>query len=192
MVFMLYCRDCDLQLKTLKDILPYINKNDKVLDLGTGYGFILDGIYKNKTKNIKGIDVINLNKTNHEVKVYDGINIPYPDNSFDVVLCLYILHHTNCKNHNKILNEMKRVSKKIIILEDITDNIFDKFLSFFHKIVSLFKYKSNSFCFRSSNDWKKIFKNNNLSIINEKSITKKRDMIYPINRKLFVLKEIIG
>ena len=43
-------------------------------------------------------------------KIYDGLNIPFPDESFDIAICTEVLEH--CINPEKLLKEMHRVLKK--------------------------------------------------------------------------------
>ena len=50
-----------------------------------------------------------INNTNF--KNFDGENIPFEDNSFDVVFTACVFHHIDFKLHEILLNEIKRVLK---------------------------------------------------------------------------------
>ncbi len=62
---------------------------------------------------------------------YDGKNLPFKDNSFDVVLIAFVLHH--CENPELVLREAARVAKgRVVVLEDVNgerkSSRFDRFL----------------------------------------------------------------
>ncbi|MEM4247002.1 MAG: class I SAM-dependent methyltransferase, partial [Candidatus Woesearchaeota archaeon] len=40
-----------------------------------------------------------------------AVNLPFPDESFDYVICLAVLHHLKPEQHEKALSEIKRVLK---------------------------------------------------------------------------------
>jgi SAM-dependent methyltransferase len=58
--------------------------------------------------------------TNISFSKYDGINLPYSDNSFDFITCLMVLHHIPKNNLNLLMSEINRVMKPngIIILRE--------------------------------------------------------------------------
>ena len=110
----------DFQFNTiyfnLKSVLP--NSTGKVLDVGCG-----DSPYKHllniKTTEYFGIDVkesANFNYNRNDITFFDGINIPFYSDYFDVIICTEVLEHT--LNAEKLITEMKRVLKnngKIIL-----------------------------------------------------------------------------
>jgi ubiquinone/menaquinone biosynthesis C-methylase UbiE len=106
--------------------------------------------------------VFDISITNKKPLIFDGKNIPYPDNSFDICLCLSVLHHT--QNQEPLIQEMKRVAPKILIIEDIPENLFDKLLGFLHSLASKIIYKSNQMKFRTNIEWKALFKECGLKI----------------------------
>ena len=59
-----------------------------------------------------------------EILVYDGKTFPFDDQSFDCVVCTLVLHHTPCPY--EIIEEMRRVGKRIIIFEETYDNFLSK------------------------------------------------------------------
>lgn len=102
---------------------PFLN--GKILKVGNGLGF-LSGLIESKSTKFEVIDIqINkLAKNKKKVKLYNGRDFPFKDNSFDCVVCAYVLHHAD--DPLRVLDEMKRVGKRLIILEDTYGNIFSK------------------------------------------------------------------
>ncbi len=88
----------------------------KILDIGCGNarnlkpflekGFECTGIDSSK-------ELIKLAKNTKKAKFLyaNAVKLPFPDASFDYVICLAVLHHLKPKNHEKALSEIKRVLK---------------------------------------------------------------------------------
>lgn len=93
-----------------------------VLDAGCGEGFTLARIRsRNPSMTLEGIELqegaIELGKKLHpDLVIRNGsiYSLPYPDNSFDVVLCLEVLEHL--EEPERALAELKRVAKRYCIL----------------------------------------------------------------------------
>jgi len=85
---------------------------DSVIEIGIGSGFISKYL-KERGINITTLDFDpNLNPD----KVGSVLNIPFEDNSFEVVACYEVLEHLPFENFNKALAEIFRVSKSYAIL----------------------------------------------------------------------------
>ena len=96
-------------------------KNTTLLDIGCGNGFFT--YYFAKICQVTGLDfskkILEINP--HNKLVYgDAENLPFPDQSFDITFCSSLLHHLN--NPKKAMQEMKRVSKKYIIISEPNRN----------------------------------------------------------------------
>ena len=100
-----------------------VKSHYKVLDVGCGDGGDCE-LFVQICKEVVGIDVephANWNKieTNKlKFLISDVCNLPFPDNTFDLVFEKDVLHHMT--NHELALAEIKRVSKKngqIILIE---------------------------------------------------------------------------
>jgi SAM-dependent methyltransferase len=98
-------------------ISSLIPAGSTVLDVGTGDGTIAAAIQEAKPGiTLSGIDVLVRSGAVIPVAPFDGIKIPYPDNSFDVVLFVDVLHHT--VNPQALLNESARVARRCVIIKD--------------------------------------------------------------------------
>jgi len=103
--------------------LRRIDKKDKILDAGCGYGvysiILADKGYKVNSVDIekRRIDALNSMKEEYP-KIKDMINtkvssltkLPYKNEEFDIVLCSEVLEHI--KEHEKAFFEISRVLKK--------------------------------------------------------------------------------
>lgn len=107
------------RMSRLTELLtPLLFDSESVLDVGCGDGKI-DSLLLHRSKNkfdIKGIDVLVRPDTYIEVTEYDGLHIPYEDGSFDTVMAIDVLHHTD--DPGVVLSEMVRVAKSTIIIKD--------------------------------------------------------------------------
>ncbi len=148
----------------VKRISPYINKKSKILDIGTGTGFVALGVMKNKNKNVTCVDV-RLNPLNKQkVIIYDGKKLPFPDGSFDTSMIIAVLHH--CKNPSKILDEAIRVSiKKIIIMEDLFESPIEKWLTLIEDSIVNWEFRGHPHSNKTEDDWIKVFKKKNLDVL---------------------------
>ena len=101
-------------------------KFKSLLDVGCGTGYLIDMLYKQHKANYCGLDLSPEmilaadKKLGEKAKLTEGSadNLPYPDNSFDVVTCIQSFHHYPYPE--KAMNEVLRVLKPngIYILSD--------------------------------------------------------------------------
>lgn len=98
-----------------------IKKNHDVLDVGCGTGTLALKIAE-KVRRVTGIDASKemvsvakeKSKNTKNVNIIEAImeNLPFKDNSFDVVICSMTIHHLPTEDKINALKEMKRVLKK--------------------------------------------------------------------------------
>ena len=101
--------------KRINFFLSKIPISNRVLDLGCADGRIIDkinAVYK------VGIDFVIEPLRDVKAKVYASniSDLPFDDNSFDVVISTEVLEHLDAKTFHKALKEMNRISSKHIII----------------------------------------------------------------------------
>lgn len=87
------------------------------LDVGCGSGEVATLIME-KRPNVKlyGVDVLVREDALIKVTGFDGLHLPFADNSFDFVMLSDVLHHTD--NPEPLLKECSRVAKEYVIIKD--------------------------------------------------------------------------
>ena len=100
----------------LKILGEYIKEGDKVLDLGCGNGRLLE-IFKGRNVDYVGIDnsekLIEIAKEKNPAfnfQVADALNLPFPDNYFDKIFSIAILHHIPLDDfRDQFVKEARRI-----------------------------------------------------------------------------------
>ena len=164
--------------KLLKLIYNDLIHSSNILSVGCGTGFIEDYITsRNKKIKIKGIDIIVPKKTYIKVKKYNGKRIPFKSNSFDVVMFLDVLHHTD--NIKDLMSEAKRVTKKLILIKDHYYNTkLDHFLLRIADYIGNKGFGINlNYNYLKEDEWRSLIKQLNLKVI--KFIKFKYNYLHP-------------
>jgi SAM-dependent methyltransferase len=93
--------------------------NASVLDVGAGDGWLDQLILEQRPDvQIHGVDVLVREGTHVPVSYFDGIHLPSADQSYDVVLFVDVLHHT--EDPMILLREATRVARQAIVIKDHT------------------------------------------------------------------------
>ncbi len=96
-----------------------VKPGDKILDVGCGKGFLLYDL----TRTVPGVDVWGIDISQYavenakgeikgRVQVGNATSLPFPDNSFDLVVSINTLHNLYCYELDKALREIERVGKR--------------------------------------------------------------------------------
>lgn len=99
-----------------------ITKQTRLLDVGCGNGFF--SFYFDKICDVTGVDYSKKMLKMNPIKkkfLMNANDLEFKDDSFDIVFCHALLHHV--ENIDKVIQEMRRTSKKyIVILEPNRNN----------------------------------------------------------------------
>ena len=110
--------------RTVKSYSEHIDGDIKILDVGCGTGGVLSML--SRYGNSFGVDVspeaINYCKKRklNNIKIGTAEKLPFPDNTFSIVVCLDVLYHKGIKNDTTALKEIHRVLRRdgVLILTD--------------------------------------------------------------------------
>jgi SAM-dependent methyltransferase len=114
-------------------ISDYVDLSRKsILDVGCGNGFFT--YYFSKRAYSVGIDysrhMISINPCDLLIQG-SALALPFKTNSFDLVFCSNLLHHV--KDPETVVREMKRISKKFVVLSEPNRN--NPFMALFSVLV---------------------------------------------------------
>ena len=142
----------------------YLKKEKMGLDIGLGNGYIAREIQENSGINMTGVDIIDYNKTKVKNILFDGKILPFKDKEFDIAFITEVLHH--CDDPGAIIDEAKRVSSKIVILEDIYVNRVHLYIMKAYDFIMNVRHGVNTpFNFHKHEDWLKIFSKKSMKVI---------------------------
>jgi len=103
----------------------YVKEGDTVLDVGFGLGYGMNTL-SIKAGSVHGVDVdkkvydyctetlIGRNPKIAKISLYNGYDLDYPDNFFDVVTCGDVIEHV--EDYHRLIKELLRVSKRGVYL----------------------------------------------------------------------------
>jgi len=157
----------------------------RILDVGSGHGdyarmLLQDGF------DVSCIDVVDEVRFEElSFAPYNGLDIPFPDKSFQTSLAMFILHHAD--DQRRVLAEMARVTEgHILVGEDILENPLDRVFAEAH--IRSSQWTQGSKGFHTHADWLRIFDKLGLELVDMQRIPRYKEPIYPVSRRVYVLK----
>ena len=168
--------------KMCLDCQDFIQKGSKILDLGCGSGIIGETFGDFFQAKVIGVDIKDNRIYPLPFKIINGKSLSFPENSFDIVLINYVLHHSG--DPILLLKEAKRVAKdKIIVYEDLPEGLLSRIICKIHGIsfAKIFQ-NQNQTSFKSEKGWEEVFKKIGLNIVFQKRINN-----FPVKKELFIL-----
>lgn len=153
--FLIFNKRVEILSRFLADLLL---ENNSVLDIGSGDGLVAKTIMERKPGiKICGIDVIVRQNAYIPIKYFDGRHIPFPNDRFDTVMLIDVLHHTI--NPLELLRESGRVAKYNILIKDhIADFSLRRWALILTDWIANRPYGVPlPFNFQTLSQWKKIF-----------------------------------
>ncbi|MBO5094331.1 MAG: class I SAM-dependent methyltransferase [Lachnospiraceae bacterium] len=147
----------------------FVKRDNRILDIGCGYGRTLDELYHNGYRNLIGLDfssgMIERGKQQFpylDLRVKENDTIALPDKSVDAVILFAVLTciHTN-KKQEQLLEEIKRVLKPegILYVNDFLLNTDERNLSRYEKfkevygIYGIFELPEGAVCRHHDEAW---------------------------------------
>jgi ubiquinone/menaquinone biosynthesis C-methylase UbiE len=147
-------------------ISRHVQVGAMVLDVGCGDLRVGKALAERAGATVYGIDVVDRNRTRLPWRQFDGRHFPFSDDSFDVVLFSFVLHHTH--DHHLLLSEARRVSRDgIILLEDTFDSSVGYAVTKWHDVIVnklMYPAVHCPFTYRTLEGWHRAFDDGGLRV----------------------------
>lgn len=129
----------------------------RILDVGCGDGTIAELLLGDRPDiEITGIDTYLRPISHIPVSKFDGVNIPFEDNSFDCAIVVDVLHHID--DCLPLLRECARVCRRVIIKDHLANNVLD------YQILKAMDWAGNrphgivlAYNYLSTNGWNELY-----------------------------------
>ncbi|MBP9151774.1 MAG: methyltransferase domain-containing protein [Flavobacteriales bacterium] len=150
-----------------KRLLHFLSKGESVLEVGAGNGALMK-LLNNEGMKLQPLDIEDGSLFDDvKVEVYNGEKFPFADKQFDVCQLITMLHHTT--NAEELIREAKRVSNRIIIMEDVYESLFQKYITWFTDSLVNWEFYGHPHTNRTDSEWKEVFERNGLKVEAEES-----------------------
>lgn len=111
-------QECDRLRKTISLIPPDV---ESVLDIGAGYGLLLEEIEKRRKIRGVGIEITDAKieygrRLGVDMRKGDASCLDFPDKSFDMVVSCEVIEHLPFGTFETALSELTRVARKYVLI----------------------------------------------------------------------------
>lgn len=146
-----------------RTVSPYLNKDELILDIGPASCTVTEALLKQGLK-VFPSDIENFSIVDTVFPtLYDGRKLPFKDNQFGTSLILFVLHHT--PDPAEILTEAKRVSRRILVFEDIITSPTHKSLTAALDSLMNLEFYDQPHTNKSDEEWQSTFSQLGLKIL---------------------------
>jgi len=143
-------------------IAANLKADDAILELGSGMGSMVQ-VLRQHGHRVAAVDVKNTCvRADLSPAIYDGIDLPYTDQAFDVCLLLTVLHH--CPDPDQVLSEAIRVARRVIIIEDVYSNSLQRKLTHWLDSLLNWEFRGHPHNNRSDREWRGAFREHNIQL----------------------------
>ena len=170
-----------------REIARVLPANSHVLDVGCGNGFIAHHLSAMLGTKVRGLDLAPHTEAGIDYRQFDGQHFPVADQSVDAVLLCYVLHHA--QNLRVVLTEMQRVlcaGGRAVVYEDIPSAWWDRAVCWTHNL--RWRRRTGPCAFHSKSEWSAIFKSAGFEVVQERGLSRWRNLAHPVQRRFFLLK----
>ncbi len=100
-----------------------VKPGESVLDVGCGTAYLTKTVEEVLGAEVTGLDVQDFRLAQVPFKQFDGLTIPFPDQSFDHIILSFTLHH--CQDPQRMVEQCRRVARRsIMAFEDLPSGRF--------------------------------------------------------------------
>lgn len=143
-------------------VILFLNNSPKILDIGSGTGDVAAKL-RSIGKDVTPMDVTSFHwyRTLQPI-IYDGINLPFSNLTFDIALLLMVMHHT--PNPYKLFSEAARVADEIVVIETSYVNAIHKLFTVIFDVLGNLQIQGYWNSYKKDKEWKTFFDNHGFKI----------------------------
>jgi SAM-dependent methyltransferase len=139
----------------LAQLGPFLHQGDSILDIGAG-NCVLCAALRRQGYDVTPIDVADESFVESvRPLLYDGRELPFPADRFDVALLVTVLHHA--REPDGLLAEASRVACRIVIIEEIYSSRLRKYLTYLVDSVFNLEFFGHPRSNRTDEGWRRCF-----------------------------------
>ncbi len=118
-------------LHTVSLVAPHVAPGASVLDVGCGEGYVLEELAARGAGELFGADVVDIRRQKQRsFRLFDGLELPFIDRRFDVVVLSFVLHHVPDDRKRALVREALRVCRgTVVIVEDTPSTLLDRIMN---------------------------------------------------------------
>lgn len=136
-------------------IMPYLPKKGTIIDIGSGNCLLASRLTAGGFK-VTPVDISNNSFIPSLTPIiYNGTKLPFNDKSFETALLVTVLHHI--PQPELVLKEASRVAKKVIIIEEIYNNLLTKYITFIIDSVFNLEFFGHPHSNKTDKGWRETF-----------------------------------
>ena len=145
-----------------QSFVSFIGQADKILDIGAGICDI-DELLITRGYAVTPLDVQDLSLNTLKPIIYDGEKLPFDTMAFDTALLITVLHHI--ENPEQTLREAARVARKMIIIEDVYNSTFRRYITFFMYSMLNLEFIGHSHSNKTHEEWQELFNTMGIQLV---------------------------
>lgn len=180
--------------EVIRRLVPWVRAGQTLLDIGSGTGLV-----SRRLARVTGVrptlcDVVDYNRVDlPHLKLTDPLRVPAADESFDVTMMLFVLHHIESWDDQLVLfSEAARIARRrVLILEDTPYNRVDRACNVvWDYLLNVRHGVPTPFTFRSREEWSRLFSADGTRVAHLESYRPKWPTLGMYHHSLFVLDRV--
>ena len=156
-------------------VAPHLERGETLLDLGAGTGYISRWLHERTGVQPTLTDVVsyhNREKNLPFLTLDDPFSVPVEDESFDVVMLLFVFHHIDrYEDQERLFDEAARIARRrIVIMEDTPETRLDLVLNKgWDWLLNRRHRVPCPFTFRKKSEWVNVFKGHDFDVVHSET-----------------------
>lgn len=141
----------------VQNVMPHVRARQRIVEIGAGNGLVAQRLHEATGADFTLLDVVDYNKSKLPMQLYDGRALPFADNSFDLAMLVFVLHHN--PDPRPVMREALRVARGgVLVVENDVRGVVKRPVT---RIIDSFEFVRRGVprCYftKSSDEWRQMF-----------------------------------